>query len=307
LILKQYPNQKVRLLLNFSQSKENQGLMKKLIYFLLSISLFLSCKQKEEIAPVLPTLKGFTVESSLPNLTAKTDYTLTYTNDKLSNLQKTDVIEKDGVLKTYPTVNNVITYGTYDTYKIVSGTDNSSTSKMIYNAEKFNGEFNITIYSDKNFQTLFYMERNTNDKVSKYELVKPIVIGSNGIVSPILPNTYIRYEYDANGNAVKVFQKIDGFTNEFLTNEYTYDANPNPNKALVWIFRLVGYGAVLASSESNNNILTAKNYSQGTLISETITVYTYDANTKLPLAAITSGKSYNPNTTIGSSKTAYKY
>lgn len=281
--------------------------MKKLIYFLLSISFFLSCKENEQIAPVLPTLKGFTVESSLPNLTAKTDYTLTYTNDKLSNLQKTDVIEKDGVLKTYPTVNNVITYGTFDTYKIVSDAGNSSTSKMTYNAEKMNGEFNITIYSDKNFQTLFSMERNTSDKVSKYELVKPIVIGSNGVVSPILPNTYVRYEYDSNGNAIKVFQKIDGFTNEFLANEYTYDVNPNPNKALVWVFRMVGYGAVLASSESNNNILTAKNYSQGVLISETNTVYTYDATTKLPIVATTSGKSYNPNTMIGSSKTAYKY
>jgi hypothetical protein len=281
--------------------------MKKLIYFSLCISLLLSCKEKVEIAPALSTLKGFTVESSLPNLTAKTDYTLTYTNEKLSNLQKTDVIEKDGILKTYPTVNNVITYGTYDSYKIVSDAGNSSTNKMIYNAEKMNGEFNITIYSDKNFQTLFFMERNTDDKVSKYELVKPIVIGSNGVVSPILPNTYVRYEYDSNGNAVKVFQKIDGFTNEFLTNEYTYDANPNPNKALIWVFRLVGYGAVLASSESNNNILAAKNYSQGTLVSETNAVYTYDAITKLPLTATTSGKSYSPNITIGTSKTIYKY
>jgi hypothetical protein len=282
--------------------------MKKSIYFSLGISLFLSCKQKEEITPILPALKGFTVESSLPNLTAKTDYTLTYTNDKLSNLQKNDVIEKDGVLKTYPTMNNVITYGTmYDSYKIVSDAGNSSTNKMIYNAEKMNGEFNITIYSDKNFQTLFSMERNMNDKVSKYELIKPIVIGSNGVVSPILPNTYTRYEYDSNGNAVKVFQKIDGFTTEFLANEYTYDTNPNPNKALVWVFRLVGYGAVLASSESNNNILTTKNYSQGTLISETNAVYTYDATTKLPLTVMTSGKSYNSNTTIGTSKTTYKY
>jgi hypothetical protein len=293
-------------LLNSSQLKENQGLMKKSIYFLLCVSLLLSCKEKET-TPVLPTLKGFTVESSLPNLTAKTDYTLTYTNDKLSNLQKTDVIEKDGVLKTYPTINNVITYGTYDTYKVVSGTDNPSINKMIYNAEKLNGEFNITVYSDKNFQTLFVMERNTNDKISKYELVKPIVIGSNGVVSPILPNTYVRYEYDSNGNAIKVFQKIDGFPTEFLANEYTYDANPNPNKALVWVFRLVGYGAVLASSESNNNILTTKNYSQGVLISETNTVYTYDATTKLPLVATTYGKSYSPNITIGTSKTSYQY
>jgi hypothetical protein len=259
------------------------------------------------ISPVLPTLKGFTVESSLPNLTAKTDYTLIYTNGQLSNLQKTDVIEKDGLLNTYPTVNNVITYGMYDTYKIVSDAGSSSTNKMIYNAEKANGEFTITVYSDKNFQTLFVMERNTNDKVSKYELVKPIVIGSNGVVSPILPNTYTRYEYDASGNVIKIFQKIDGFPNEFLTNEYTYDANPNPNKALVWVFRLVGYGAVLASSESNNNILTAKNYSQGILVSETSAVYTYDAITKLPLTVTTSGKSYNPNTTIGTSKTTFRY
>ena len=279
--------------------------MKNSIYFLLCISLLLSCKEKEEIAPVLPALKGFRVESSLPNLTSKTDYTLIYTNEQLSNLQKTDVIEKDGILKTFPTVNNVITYGTYNTYRVVSDAGNSSTNKMTYNAEKANGEFVITVFSDKNLQ-LFIMERNINDQVSKYELVKPITISPSGVI-PALPNTYARYEYDTNGNVIKIFQKIDGFPNEFLTNEYTYDANPNPSKALVWMFRLFGYGTDLASSESNNNILTAKNYSQGILVSETNAVYTYDVITKLPLTVITSGKSYNPNTTIDTSKTTFRY
>jgi hypothetical protein len=280
--------------------------MKKLIYFSLCVSLFLSCKEKEEITPVLPSLKSFTVESKLPNLTAKTDYTLLYTNDQLSNLQKSEVIEKDGVSKTLPTVNNLITYGTYDTYKIVSDAANSSTNKMIYNAEKMNGEFNITIYSDKNFLTLYTMERNTNNQVSKYEFVKPIVITSSGVIFPS-PNTYARYEYDTRGNLVKIFQKRDDSPNEILSNEYTYDTNPNPNKVLVWVYRLAGAGAVLAGSESSNNILTTKNYSQGVLVSETNATYTYDATTKLPLTVSTTGKSYNSNTVIGTSKITYRY
>jgi hypothetical protein len=280
--------------------------MKKSIYFALCVSLFLSCKEKEEIAPNLPVLKSFTVESKLPNLTAKTDYILLYTNDQLSNLQKTEVIEKDGVLKTLPTVNNLITYGTYDTYKIVSDAANSSTNKMIYNAEKMNGEFNITIYSDKNFLTLYTMERNTNNQVSKYEFVKPIVITSSGAIFPS-PNTYARYEYDTRGNLVKIFQKTDDSPNEILSNEYTYDTNPNPNKVLVWVYRLAGAGAVLAGSESSNNILTTKNYSQGVLVSETNAIYTYDATTKLPLTVSTTGKSYNSNTVIGTSKITYRY
>lgn len=280
--------------------------MKKTSYFLLSMCIFFSCKE-EKIAATLPYLKGFTVENTSANLITKTDYMFAYTDGELSQLQKIAKEEKAGVLQTYPMVNHLITRGASESYKIISDTESSSNLKMIYNADKSNGEFNITTYLGKNLQELSILTRNTENKVSKYEVVKPIVIGTNSVEFPKLPNAYARYEYDNQGNVSRIFQKNDNSPVEFLTNEYTYDNHPNPTKALLWFNRLAGDKAILSSSESNNNILTTKTYAQGVLVSETTANYVYETTTKLPIKVTIAGKSYNANTTISQSQITYRY
>lgn len=136
----------------------------------------------------------------------------------------------------------------------------------------------------------------------KYVMVKYIVVNQDGSKRETLQNFYQRYEYDLKGNLSKVFQKsID--ISELLIAEYTYDDKPNPYVALKWIGRLFG----TAGFESTNNVLTVKNYIQGVLTSEQIASYTYDATTNYPLTISSSGRSYNANVSVETSKTVFKY
>jgi hypothetical protein len=281
--------------------------MKKLLYFSLYISLFTACKSKETITPVDPTpiMKGIIVESILPNLTTKTNYSIGYMNEKVSNFQKKDSIKQDGVLKLY-TNTNVITDGLPNSYTVVSDVVGIlQTYKIEYSGKKVADGYEIIIPFNSSLSGYALIELNADNQMVKYSDTKTVSTDNNGVKRETLRNSYLRYEYDSKGNVVKVFQKLDGATTEILINEYTYDTNPNPCKPLLWFFRLTGFGTTI--SESNNNVISSKNYQQGVLFTESTGIYTYDSDSKYPLALSTSGKSYSPNTTVGTSKTTYKY
>ncbi len=284
--------------------------MKKLFYLLLYFSLFLSCeKKKDDVTPITPVLKGFVVESTTPNLTSKSYYTLVSANGKLSNLQKIDSIKQDGKVTIYNN-NNIITDGLPNSYSVLSDVANpiggaAQTSKVEYSAKKVSNGYEIIIPFSTSFSSYVLIELNADNQMVKYSDTKIVVIDNNGMKRETLRNSYLRYEYDSKGNVVKVFQKQDGSTTETLAVEYTYDTNPNPNKPLLWTFRLIGFGT--PGAESNNNIVTSKNYQQGALSTESTGVYTYDSSTKFPLTVSVSGKSYSPNVMVGTSKTTYKY
>lgn len=281
--------------------------MKKLLYFLLWISLFIACKSKEIVTPVTPTpvLKGIVVEGILPNLTVKTNYSIIYTSEKVSSIQKIDSIKQDGVLKIY-TNNNVITDGLPNNYTVVSDVVGIlQTSKIEYSGKKVANGYEIIIPFNSSLSSYVLIELNADNQMVKYSDTKIVSTDNNGVKRETLRNSYIRYEYDSKGNVVKIFQKLDGSTVEILTTEYTYDTNPNPYKSLLWLFRVTGFGSTI--SESNNNVISSKNYQQGVLYTESTGLYTYDSDSKYPLTLATSGKSYSPNTTIGTSKTTFKY
>jgi hypothetical protein len=285
--------------------------MKKLLYFLVCFSLFLSCeKKKDDVTPVkTPVLKGFIVESTTPSLTAKSYYMLVSANGKLSNLQKIDSIKQDEKVTVY-TNNNIITDGLPNNYSVLSDLVNpiggsAQTSKIDYSAKKVSNGYEIIIPFSPSLSSYVLIELNADNQMVKYSDTKIVVIDNNGMKRETLKNSYLRYEYDSKGNVVKVFQKQDGTTTETLATEYTYDTNPNPTKPLLWAFRLVGFG--VSGAESNNNIVTSKNYQQGTLFTESIGLYTYDSSTKFPLTVNVSGKSYSPNVMVGTSKTTFKY
>jgi hypothetical protein len=286
--------------------------MKTLLYFALFASLFLSCKGKEDATPTTPVLKSFITESGVNSRTVKSTYTLVYASDKLSNMQRTDTITENGIKTTSPILNNRLTYEATDNYKLVSdfasgSFGNYTVSQVENTAKKVGNGYEITNTFSSSYQAYASIELNANNQITKYLNTKYVEINQNGIKKETLQSSYIRFEYDANGNVIKVFQKNDNTSPELLTNEYTYDSNPNPYKPLLWVFRMSGFAQTLSVTESNNNILTSKNYSQDTLSTESTSVYTYDTATKYPLSFSSSGKSNNPNTVVGTSKTTYKY
>lgn len=271
----------------------------------------MACESKKTITPVIstPVLKSFVVEGILPNLTSKTNYFIGYTNEKVSNIQKIDSIKQDRVLKVYAT-NNVITDGLPNSYIVVRNAispfiESPQTSKIEYSGNKVANGYEIIVLFSSSLTSYNLIELNADNQMVKYSDTKVISTDNNGVKKETLRNSYLRYEYDTKGNVVKIFQKLDGSTSEILINEYTYDTTPNPYKPLLWLFRLTGFGVPV--SESNNNVISSKNYQQGVLYTETTGTYTYDSDSKYPITLTTSGKSYNPNTTIGTSKTTYKY
>lgn len=291
--------------------------MKKIIFYTLTIPIFifLSCEKKKdpEPLPVVTILKGFTTEGTSPSRTVKSTYLLIYANNKLNNLQRIDTIKEDGSpIKTGPVLNNIFTEEVSEGYKLVSdfaiggANGNYTISKVENIAQKtLNGYDIITIYSSS--QTVYsQLEFNTDNQLIKNTVTKIVTTDKNGVKREIPQNAYNRYEYDSNGNLVRVFLKDIGSAPEVLSNEYTYDNKPNPYKNLKWIFRLSGLGGA-GGFESKNNVLTSKNYQQGVLLTETTGVYTYDTQTGYPLILTISGKSFSPNVSVGSSKTIYKY
>ena len=290
--------------------------MKKIIFYTLTISIFVfsSCEKKKdaEPLPIIPTLKGFTTEGTSQSRTVKSTYLLVYANNKLNNLQRIDTIKEDGEpIRTGPVLNNFLTEEGSEGFKLVSdfavgGSNGNYTISKIENiAQKtLNGYDITTIYS--NSQTIYsQLEFNKDNQVIKNTVTKIVTTDKNGVKRETPQNAYNRFEYDSNGNTVKVFLKDIGSAPEVLSNEYTYDNKPNPYKDLKWLFRLFGFGG--AGFESKNNVLTSKNYQQGVLLTETTGVYTYDAQTGYPLTLTVSGKSFSPNAGVGSSKTFYKY
>ena len=282
--------------------------MKKLILYTISFFIFLSCEKKKDPDP-LPVLKGFITESITPRITLKSNYSINYTGVNVSNIQNIDSIKQDGVLKIY-TNKNVITDGLPNSYTVLSETTNpvggsSQTNKTEYSGKKVVNGYEIIIPFSSTLSSHALIELNSNNQMVKYSDTKIVSTDNNGMKRETLRNSYFRYEYDMKGNVVKIFQKLDGSNTEILATEYTYDTNPNPYKSLLWLFRLTGFG--VAISESNNNVIFSKNYQQGVLFTESTGIYTYDSGSKYPLTLTTSGKSYSPNSGVGTSKTIYNY
>ena len=285
--------------------------MKKLLYPTLYIFIFTACGSKKTTTPIEPTpiLKGFIIEGITPNSTVKTNYSIVYTNEKVSTIQKIDSVKQDGVLKLYLN-NNVITDGLPNTYSVISDFTSSigggpQTNKIEYSGKKVTNGYEIIVPFNSSLISYALIELNADNQMVKYSDTKIVSTDNNGVKKETLRNSYLRYEYDTKGNVVKIFQKLDGSTVEVLMTEYTYDSNPNVYKPLFWLFRLTGFGSTI--SESNNNVIFSKNYQQGVLFTESTGIYTYDLSSKYPLTLTTSGKSYSPNTIVGTSKTTYKY
>lgn len=291
--------------------------MKKLIFFTLAVPvfIFLSCEKKKDAdpLPVITVLKGFTTEGISPSRTVRSTYSVIYNNGKVSNLQRIDSVKEDGLpLRITPTFNNIFTEEASKGYKLISdfavgsSNGNYTFSKVENIVQKTSTGYDIiTIFSSS--QTVYgQIELNSNNQLVKFTATKIVTTDKNGVKRETLQNAYNRYEYDGNGNVIKVFSKDIGSAPEVLNNEYTYDNKPNPYKDLKWIFRLSGLGGS-GGSESKNNVLTSKNYQQGVLITETVGVYIYDSKTGYPLTLTTSGKSFSPNVGVGSSTITYRY
>ena len=290
--------------------------MKKLIFYSIITIIFLSCEKKKDPnpLPVNVKLKEIISEGISPSRTVKSIALFIYTNDKLSNLQRIDTIREDGLPpRTGPTINNFFTEEALEGYKLISdyavgGANGYTVSKVETIAKKTATGYDVeTTYTASN--QIFYsqMEFNSSNQLVKNTVTKLITTDKNGVKRETPYNYYNRFEYDVKGNVVKVFLKDIGSSPEVLNSEYTYDDKPSPySKNLRWLFRLSGVGGA-AGAESNNNVLTSKNYQQGVLLTETTGVYTYDTQTNYPLAVTTTGKSFSPNVGVGSSKTTYKY
>lgn len=275
------------------------------------LSLY-ACKDKA-VTPVIvpiPVLKSFSIESRrdanlLP--VASINYALEYKDSQLSNITKLDTIFEDKqISSTYKS--SYLLNNQANTYKLTgitvrsSGGSSSQPSTTDVSALLVNNIYEVTTINSPTYSSIASIQLNGNNLMAKYALVKYIVVNQDGSKKETLQDFYQRYEYDVKGNLIKVFQKsID--TAELMIAEYTYDDKPNPYIALKWIGRLSG----TAGFESANNVLTVKNYVQGVLTSEQTASYTYDATTNYPLTASSSGKSYNANVSIGTSKTIFKY
>ncbi len=283
--------------------------MKKLIFYAVSFFIFLTCEKKKDPTP-LPILKGFISESITLRITLKSNFSIFYANEKVSTIQQRDSIKEDGGLKIY-TNNIVITDGLPNNYSVVSDLTNpvggsSQTNRIEYSGKKVANGFEIIIPFSSTLVSYALIELNTDNQMVKYSDTKIVSTDNNGVKRETLRDSYIRYEYDSKGNVVKAFQKINGSNAETLIAEYTYDTNPNPYKPLLWFFRLAGFGGT-GGLESNNNVIFSKNYQQGVLLTESTGVYMYDPVSKYPLTVTTSGKSYSPNSGVGTSKTTFKY
>jgi hypothetical protein len=290
--------------------------MKKLIYYSISVFIFLSCEKKKDPAPtfVNTTLKELITEGISPNRTVKSIYSLIYTNDKLSNLQRIDTIREDGLPpRTGPTINNFFTGEVSEGYKLISdyavgGANGFTVSKVETIAKKTATGYDVETTYIASQQTFYsQMEFNSSNQLVKNTITKLVKTDKNGVKRETPYDLYNRFEYDVKGNVVRVFLKDIGSSSEVLINEYTYDDKPSPySNDLRWLFRLSGVGGA-AGVESKNNVLTSKNYQQGILLTETTGVYTYDTQTNYPLIVTTTGKSFSPNVGVGTSKTIYKY
>ena len=286
-----------------------KNLSLKALIGLLMLSLY-ACKDKAVTPVPIPVLKSFKLEirrnaNSLPF--ALTNYALEYKDGQLSNTTKLDTIFEDKKIEiiyksSYLLTNQANNYKlTGSIVRLLSGTS-SQISDTDVSASLINNVYEITTINSPNVSSVAKIELNANNQIAKYILVKYTVVNQDGTKRETLQNFYQRYEYDTKGNLVKVFQKsVD--TAELLIGEFTYDDKPNPYIPMKWFGRLSG----TPGFESTNNVLTAKSYVQGILVSEQTSSYTYDATTNYPLTASSSGKSYEPNVSIGVSKTVFKY
>lgn len=171
-------------------------------------------------------------------------------------------------------------------------------------AKKVNGVFEIIQpnFTNNNSYTLSTLEENANKQVIKTVIVKVVSTGTNGVKKETPYGNTQRWEYDASGNATKVYYKLSNADKEYLALENTFDNNPNPFKSMSWFYRLSA-----TPTESNNNILITKQYNnEGKLIGELTTVYTYDAN-NYPITAIQTGKSYEVGSEYGKTTINFKY
>lgn len=287
--------------------------MKKLIFYSLAIFVFLSCEKKTDPTPVTPVLKGLKLEVKTPSIVVNSYFTLVYANEKLVNMQRTDTIRDEGLLRVSPATNNILSEEIPDNFKLVSENSlfNGQTYKvttLTNTAKKIGANYEIRTFFTPNFLYNQTVEMNSNNQISKSLLSKVVSTDGNGNNIESIQNSYYRYEYDSNGNIIKVLQTANGNGKEVVAAEYTYDSNPNPYQVLKWVFRLSNFiGAGISASESKNNIIISKQYyADGSLQTETKSDYTYDSETKYPLTQITTGTSNSPNK-VTPSKIIFKY
>lgn len=282
--------------------------MKKLIFYFLAVVIFLSCDKKNDPEPTV-TLKAMISEGGSSRITSKSVITLIYENNKLRNLQRMDTVREVGLpMQVLPVLNNIITEDATGGYKLSSDFAMSSNGgvytvgKIETITQKNTTGYNLVITVLSN-QSMSSIELNASNQLAKVTGIKNISTSSSGVKTETPQNWYVRNEYDAKGNVIKVFQKANNATAEVLAYEYIYDENPNPYyNDLRMIFRLMG-ATNTAASESKNNVVTSKVYKDGVLSSEITVQYTYDNRTGYPLTA----KSFVAGTTITPSTVTFKY
>ncbi|MGL4629581.1 MAG: hypothetical protein ACRCVT_00135 [Leadbetterella sp.] len=120
------------------------------------------------------------------------------------------------------------------------------------------------------------------DLNSSGQMVKKTISGSLTNATT-LGTIYMRYEYDAKGNCIKVYSGNP--FNETLSTELTYDDKPNPLKNLKWVYRFEGFLELDNLSylyESNNNVVTGKEYFDGKVLNNITKTYEYHSKNKFP-------------------------
>ena len=291
--------------------------MKKIIFYSLLFSFFISCEKKKDPNPT-PILQEFVEEVTYSSEIYINTYSLIFSDNKLNNLQETiRSFKKDGsLLSMSKPINNILTEEVFENYKKISDVINmvngvyvSTNNNATYSARRIPNGYEISVtYININSDLIthyYNIELNANNQITKHINVKSLSTGLNGVKKEILYNSYTRFEYDTRGNIVRRFF-YDGSSIEALTDEYTYDDKPNPLKVLQWFNRLSEF--ITVSSESTNNILTTKTIFTPRL--ETTTIYTYDMQTKYPLKSISVVRNLSTGIILPipeNIKTTYKY
>jgi hypothetical protein len=299
----------------------------KLFYFLCICVLF-SCEKKTDPTPIPvadPVLKGYVTETNYVNFSDiyRSHYNIKYdVKGDFSSIQSLDTTfktalnriiryfgeSKTELLKDAQGNYQLIDYSTNDNDgPIPSSYSTKTTATLKKVGNNYESAYSFTALSVTN-GTNMSLQINETDQIVSCKGIKFTSIDFNGKLREFPFSSVARYEYDANGNVVKVFEKLDDSSPEFLKYEFTYDQKKKPFKSLKWYNRLVSLSNTLTGiSEANNNIMTSKTYDSktGVVSSETTNIYTYDSTQSFPLSVTSTTKSNGAITS--KSKTTFKY
>jgi hypothetical protein len=302
--------------------------MNKKLYYFFSICVFFSCEKKTDPTPTPvadPILKGFAIETKYVDFTDiyKYNYSIKYdVKGEISSLQSLDTTFKANLDKTYRFFSeskSELLKDSQGNYQLIGSSTNDNdgpipsaySTKMNATLKKIGNNYE-SAYSFSAFSVTYgtnmSLQINEKDQVVSCKGIKFTSIDFNGKLTESSFSNVARYEYDANGNVVKVFEKLGDVSPEFLKYEFIYDQKKNPYKPLKWYNRLTSLSNILSGgSEANNNILISKTYDSKTkaVTSETTNTYTYDPSHGFPLSVARTTKSNG--TVTSTSKTTFKY